>query len=358
MDEKIKKNLVRILDKYELTILDEPERFKNLLSDFIPGKKKEIRILQSSVEDKIPQELFEAIKNNTHDLIKRSLVNKFKDYTGYSQIISNKTIELWYETLKDFMLIDKDFEKGILYYYGYIDKSISKNYETAFSYFKRSWNKNNLLAGGYIGLMYIKGQGSAKDNYKGIELLSSITNGLKNKADNGDKIAQFLIAKIYKNGYGAEKNVKKAFKYYKESADQGFAPAQCNLGNMYKYARGVEQDYTEALKWYKLSANQGSLIAQFNLGYMYDVGKGVNQDYTEAVKWYKLSAEQGNADAQIKLGDMYYNGEGVKQDYAEALKWYKLSAELGIAVAQCHLGYMYDVGKGVNHDYTEAVKWD
>ena len=53
---------------------------------------------------------------------------------------------------------------------------------------------------------------------------------LKPFAIEGNKIAQFSLGFMYKNGEGVSKNTKKALEWYELSAAQGFAVANYNLG--------------------------------------------------------------------------------------------------------------------------------
>ena len=112
-------------------------------------------------------------------------------------------------------------------------------------------------------------------------------------------------------------------------ADQGDVMAQFNLALMYRNGWGVLQDYAEAVKWYRLAAEQGIASAQYNLGVMYDNGTGVLQDDAEAVKWYRLAAEQGIATSQNNIGAMYEKGTGVLQDNVRAHMWYNIAAANG-----------------------------
>jgi TPR repeat protein len=143
----------------------------------------------------------------------------------------------------------------------------------------------------------------------------------------------------------------------KQRALQGNAIAQFTLGSCYANGRGVVRDYAEAAKWYRLSAEQGCAAAQNRLGVCYSRGLGVAHNYAEAVAWYCKAAEQGNAFAEDNLGACYSSGHGVARDFTKAVKWYRLSAEQGNAVAQNHLGVCYYNGRGVVRDYAEAVKW-
>lgn len=114
---------------------------------------------------------------------------------------------------------------------------------------------------------------------------------------------------------------------------------------------------SEAEKKYLNAAKMGDAEAQTNLGICFQNGQGVAQNYEEAVKWYRKAAEQGNADAQNRLATRYYKGEGVTRNYEEAVKWFRKAAEQGYDKAQFNLGTCYNDGRGVAQNKKEAVKW-
>ena len=160
---------------------------------------------------------------------------------------------------------------------------------------------------------------------------------LRQRAKQGDAIAQFTLGSCYANGRGVARNYAEAVKWYRLSAEQGYAAAQNRLGVCYSRGLGVAQNYAEAVEWYRKAAEQGNAFAEDNLGACYLSGHGVARDFTEAVKWYRLSAEQGNAVAQNHLGVCYSKGYGVAQDYAEAVEWYRKAAEQGNLAAKINL---------------------
>jgi TPR repeat protein len=98
-------------------------------------------------------------------------------------------------------------------------------------------------------------------------------------------------------------NFEEAVKWYRKAAEQGDAVAQYKLARMYKNGEGVTLDYAEAVKWYIKAADQGNEFAQTNLGLMYYSGRGVTEDDAEAVKWFRKAAEQG-WDPQKELKNM------------------------------------------------------
>ncbi|MBR4597869.1 MAG: sel1 repeat family protein [Opitutales bacterium] len=241
---------------------------------------------------------------------------------------------------------------------------------------------------------------------------------LKN-AEQGDSIAQFHLAMLYKHGFSVKKegdaaidllrpdfppNPAEALRLLRDAADQGYDRAQYELGSTYlkgdmgyfnrpegikwlrKAAEQGDPDAINALKKlgnfvapaersfydaeelfsagnfeqaaevYRKCAEQGFIAAQYHLGYCYANGIGVKKDLAEALKWWRKSAEQGFPFSQLALGSIYFKGKGVEKDYAEALKWYRLAAEQGDDIAKHQIGFCYANGLGVEKDYDKALK--
>jgi sel1-like repeat protein len=119
-----------------------------------------------------------------------------------------------------------------------------------------------------------------------------------------------------------QKDFKSALAIIRPLAEQGDGVAQGMLAMLYRNGDGIKQDYFEAIKWYKKSAEQGVDIAQYELAGMYINGLGVKQNYQEAIKWYQKAAENNNPQAQAIVGAAYMGGIGVKQNFATAKKWF------------------------------------
>ena len=73
---------------------------------------------------------------------------------------------------------------------------------------------------------------------------------------------------------------------------------------MYQNGYGVEKDYKKAFEWFFKSAEQGNSFGQYNLGVMYQNGCGVEKDLKKAIEWYFKSAEQGNFYGQYILAEL------------------------------------------------------
>jgi TPR repeat protein len=85
----------------------------------------------------------------------------------------------------------------------------------------------------------------------------------------------------------------------RHDADEGSRLAQYLLGVMYQLGETVPQDYAEAAKWVYRAADQGLAVAQFVLGEMYALGQGVPEDHVRAHMWLNLSDARA---AQIEGG--------------------------------------------------------
>ena len=121
---------------------------------------------------------------------------------------------------------------------------------------------------------------------------------------------------------------------FKSLAEKGDMVAQFNLAKMYREGKGVSKDYKTAVEWFGLSAEQGNDAAQYHLGVAYSFGLGVVPNYDIALKWYMSSAEQGNTFAQHHLSLLYYFGNGVPQDEVYAHIWTNLASSNGFEMAE------------------------
>ena len=198
---------------------------------------------------------------------------------------------------------------------------------------------------------YINGVGVAKDYAKARDLLIPL-------AEQGNSVAQNLLATLFFGGPGVDQDYAKAFEWIEKSVAQGNSKAQYNLGKMFANGFAVEKDNVQAIFWVEKSASQGYALAQYALGAMYEHGRiGGSSDPAKAVEWYQKAAVQGDANAQLALGNLYWLDEGIVHDYAKALEWIEKSAVQGNNSAQLSLGVMYHKGIGVAKDDAKAFEW-
>ena len=87
----------------------------------------------------------------------------------------------------------------------------------------------------------------------------------KKKANKGDAKSQYKLGICYYNGYGVDKDISEAIKWFRKAAEQNDAEAEHFLGNLYRNGKGVEQDEEQALYWYERAESHGSLLATLSI---------------------------------------------------------------------------------------------
>ena len=95
---------------------------------------------------------------------------------------------------------------------------------------------------------------------------------------------------------GARPHAQETTDELRALAQQGDVVAQLILAGNYNFGQGVPQDYVEAVLWFRLAADQGYALAQLNLGTSYANGQGVPQDHVEAHMWFNLAAAQSSGE--------------------------------------------------------------
>ena len=149
-------------------------------------------------------------------------------------------------------------------------------------------------------------------------------------------LATFILVTLPAHGADFEKGLAAASGDFATAlaewtplAEGGEARAQFNMAVLYDNGYGVERDLAEAAKWFHLAAEQGIPMAQYNLGFMYATGEGVEKDVKEAVQWYWLAANQGLTVAQYNLATLHLSPRSLPQDYFQAYMWLGVAAALG-----------------------------
>ena len=140
---------------------------------------------------------------------------------------------------------------------------------------------------------------------------------VKQKADAGDRQAQFRLGSAYDSGTGVPRDGAEAMKWYLRAAEAGYAEAQNSVGSGLQ----AEKRYEEARIWYERAAAQGHALAINNLAYLHDLGLGVKQDRQKGFDLYNRAADLGWAEAMWNLANMYGAGQLGEKDLDMACVW-------------------------------------
>ncbi len=87
--------------------------------------------------------------------------------------------------------------------------------------------------------------------------LNAEAEALLPKAEGGDAVAQFNLARLYVLGEGMAVNRAEFLRWCRTAAEQGLPEAQYTLGMCYRRGLGVEQNEEEAARLLKLAADAG-----------------------------------------------------------------------------------------------------
>ena len=125
---------------------------------------------------------------------------------------------------------------------------------------------------------------------------------LKNKAEEGDAVAQFDLAMLYDAGKHIEKDTNKALELFGSAVKSENTLVEERIISSLSVDR-IEviankiSDSPRKMRILKVAADRGSSTAQ----YSYAVLCEHNKDCKQALKYYKMAADQGNLDAALAV---------------------------------------------------------
>lgn len=131
----------------------------------------------------------------------------------------------------------------------------------------------------------------------------------------------------------------------KKSASEDDADAQCLLANLYRDGDGIEKNLMKAAELYRLAAQQGHDLAQLKLGYCCRDGIGLQKDKIQAYVWFNISANNGGV----------LNGKGRAGELMEEIRETLTSKQLETARAEVeHLEHLISTREKKN--YTAIIR--
>lgn len=179
----------------------------------------------------------------------------------------------------------------------------------------------------------------------------------KQQADQGNAMAQFMVAQCYQAGYGTEVDTMKAFEYLKKSADQNYYEAFPYLAQYYLDGPKEILNHLKGVDLLQKSIEQGIETGYSLLAHCYEYGRGVKKDQRKALELYLKAAQKGDSFAMLNLSDIYYEGDEELRDPAEAFRWKKTAALQSFSPVYAELAKYYLKGVGTPIDIPQAIEW-
>ena len=170
-----------------------------------------------------------------------------------------------------------------------------------------------------------------RDDTLTLEERSDAVSELKALAGSGDKHAQYLMGKLWRDGPLLTLNSTNARCWFQQAAEQGHSYAQYALGKLLLSDDVEVRDPEQGMRWLKTAAQSGNSYAAYRLGKEYYRGKNVAQNLATAAKWFDRAAQDGNQYAQYMLGKLYLMDQGVEYDKTMGIHWLTKSAVQGNA---------------------------
>lgn len=127
---------------------------------------------------------------------------------------------------------------------------------------------------------------------------------LQISAEKGSAESWMALGECYKEGFGVEKDIEEAVRWYQKAAERGskYAQEQLSMLNVIIREEKREQKYEEERK---RLAQQEDVFEQVSLGMKYMLEDGVEIDEEEAAKWFIEAAKQGDKDSVTPLEILY-----------------------------------------------------
>lgn len=167
--------------------------------------------------------------------------------------------------------------------------------------------------------------------------------------NDGDEIGCNDHGLMYLFGQGVARDTSIAAKSLLKSCSGGWKDACSNLGVMMLGGNGLTKDDAKAAALFKMACDGNSAMGCGNLGYMLEVGAGVRQDVTRAVKHYEQACNARDESCE-SLAVMQQMGKGVAKNETSAVALYRKACTAQNTVACAFLRTYVDPSVKVDVD--------
>lgn len=206
-----------------------------------------------------------------------------------------------------------------------------KNYKEALEIYQEAERKGITKAANCLGLMYLKGEGSAQDYEKAYHHF----NIAKNSADNDGKAdGYYWIGHMHFNNLinssSFDENIRNAVSNFEKAASLEQSQAMCDLGLIYEHGLNGVVDFDKAKLYYERAVKLNNPMAMDNMG-VFLLREDVNFTNSEnnkkiAFDLFNTARALGYKKSLTNLGVMFLKGIYVSKDLVNAKDLFKKAA--------------------------------
>ena len=137
----------------------------------------------------------------------------------------------------------------------------------------------------------------------------------------GSVTAQYYLAYCQAEGYGVDKDDRKAFSLYRRVAERGLPIAQARIAYILYKGIGTNKDKAKANYWMNKATNYSYIdsYTTYVLGLCYEEGLGRERDMEKAMECFQKSCSKNVDEAFIHTAMLFAEGILIKQDFQQAL---------------------------------------
>lgn len=245
---------------------------------------------------------------------------------------------------------------NLAYAYKHGLMGLAKDLAKARDYYERAVAAGNATAMNNLGMMYIEGDGVARDREKGMALV-------RRAAD------LFDLSALNNLGYFSERTDKALSRqYYEKAIALGSVPAKRNLARVLARSPDDSEDAIRANKLYRELASEGDAKALYDYANrlddagchdgdlrLSDDDDKVAEDCEAAVRsWLGKAVVAGDRQGLERLAEMVAEGEGGPADPQEAERLYKQAEAKGDAEIAMIYARRLRAGEGLVRNQAEA----
>ncbi len=233
------------------------------------------------------------------------------------------------------------------------------HYEEALKIYRVEAERGFGQANFMLALMYSNGEGVQRNAATAIAYATKA-------ADAGSQEAISIIADLYASDLSGVKDLAKAIDWYRKGVALKDTNSMRRLSKLYLNGNGVPQDSARAFALIKDAADRNDVLSMHELGIMYETGQGVAKDGEKARSWYLAMQRprfgervSGNGDPNlyVRLANLMEKTPHSSRDLETALALFEQAATVGNGDAMYRLGAMHEAGHGVAQDYAQAAAW-